>query len=323
MDILGRGSKGSVGAASRRVKGGRSASLNLSFVRSFQQVVDCGGFRLAAERLRLSQSTLSAHIAALEAQLGSQLLARTTRVVRLTPVGERFISRARRAIEELDEAASAVAEEASALSGKVVLACTPTLASNVVPLALKNFRKKHPGVNVEIIDAASNIVERLVLNGEADAGVGPPPNHGDLTFTSVGCEAFAALVCIDNDLGKEPRLELAHLSNHPIISMLPATSIWNTLELAFAKNDMPFRPSLTVRHHSTAIGLVDAGFGIAILPKSILAMVKSKRLRVIPVDPEIVRELGVMQRRSEKLGVTALALVSEVRRALQRYKADT
>ena len=79
--------------------------FNLKKLRSFCAVAELGGFGTAAETLGISQSTLSGHIADLEAELRAALIWRTTRKVQLTPSGKRFLVRARQALDDLENAA--------------------------------------------------------------------------------------------------------------------------------------------------------------------------------------------------------------------------
>ena len=265
--------------------------LSLEHIRSFQQVADRGGFRAAAQKMNVSQGTLSAHIAALEEALNVQLMARTTRVIKLTPAGERFLTAIRKSLEDLNKAVLDVVQDESVIGTRVVLACTPSLASNVVPVALKQFRSKCPNVFVEIMDDAAHAVEELVIAGTADVGIGAPPKRTEsLSYLSVGQETFAVLVPADHDLASAERIGLRELANQPLISMLPNTSVRS------------------------------AGFGLTLLPRSILARANSAQLRVVPLKDEIARELGVMQRRGEILNANATLLVHELRRALQRYR---
>ena len=271
--------------------------------------------------MNVSQGTLSAHIAALEDALNVQLMARTTRVIKLTPAGERFLTAIRKSLEDLNRAVLDVVQDESVIGTRVVLACTPSLASNVVPAALKSFRNKCPNVFVEILDDAAHAVEELVIAGTADVGIGAPPKRTDnLSYLSVGHETFAALVPADHALAKAERIGLEDLADQPLISMLPDTSVRSVIEAAFARQHLRFQPHLSVRHHPAAISLVEAGFGLTLLPRSILARAQSEQLRVVPLKEEIARELGVIQRRGEILNANATLLVHELRRALQRYR---
>ena len=106
--------------------------LDLRRIRSFRAVAEHGGFRAASEVLGISQPTLSAHIAELERELRVALLSRNTRRVCLTRMGERFLNRARRALDDLELAALEIRDEAAMQRGRVVLVCTPTLATHAI-----------------------------------------------------------------------------------------------------------------------------------------------------------------------------------------------
>ena len=178
-------------------------SLELRRIRSFRAVAEHGGFRAAAEALGISQPTLSAHIAELEAELRVPLVARTTRQVRLTPMGERFLVHAKRALDELEHAALELRDQAALERGRVLLACTPTMVAHAVPTAIAAFRDRYPGIAVEVVDDNSGNVERRVLEGAADLGIGPKPDRpGGLSYQSLTSDRFVAVFPPRPDLPK-------------------------------------------------------------------------------------------------------------------------
>src|SRR4051794_7137017 len=100
----------------------------LTAMQAFVQVVDSGSFSAAARRLGVGQPALSKSIAQLEDRLGVKLLVRTTRGLRPTEAGLNFYERARRSIEEADEAESAARGAGAGLAGKLRVSAAVTFA---------------------------------------------------------------------------------------------------------------------------------------------------------------------------------------------------
>ena len=294
--------------------------LDLRRIRSFRAVAEHGGFRAASEALGISQPTLSAHIAELEGELHVTLLSRTTRRVRLTRMGERFLNRARRALDDLELAALEIRDEAALERGRVVLVCTPTLATHAISPALRAFRLKYPAVAVELIDEPSGMVERRLIEGEADIGLAPKPERmSNLAYYQLGRDKFVAVMPAESLPAGTRVMDLADLAGMPMISMMPGTSMRSTIEQAFASAGLSYQPAFQVRNHSTLLGLAEAGLGVAILPESAVMAASERAVRVVELrNPQITRGIGIIQRRGEVLAPAAAELAKVLKRSLSR-----
>lgn len=290
-------------------------NVDLRRIRSLVALSEHGGFRAAADSLGLSQPTLSAHVAELEAILGVPLVSRTTRVVRLTSMGKRFLSRARRAVEEIETAVLELRDEAALERGRVIVACTPTLAAHTLPSVIRKFGAKFAGISVQITDEVAPLVERHVMDGEADIGVTAKPERAaGLVYQRLAVDPFVVVLSSDNPLAGAARLALQDMAEEPMIALMPGTSIRQRIEHGFAEAGLRYAPRFEVRHHSTALGLAESGLGIAILPLIALPQVRPRRVRVLAIDePQLTRELGQIHRRGEALSPAALEFTRALR----------
>jgi DNA-binding transcriptional LysR family regulator len=114
-------------------------------------VVDTGSFSAAARRLNVGQPAVSKLVAQLEEQLGVKLLVRTTRGLRPTEAGLNYYERARRAIEEADEAELAARGAGTSLTGKLRVAAAVTFARIHLMPRLPEFLRRHPGLEIEVV----------------------------------------------------------------------------------------------------------------------------------------------------------------------------
>src|SRR5262249_5019903 len=134
--------------------------LDFELLRAFVAVADCGGFHRAAERLNLTQSTISQQIKRLELEARRPLFRRTTRSVALTDDGEMLLGDARRLLQ-LEEAARHRLTTPR-LSGTVRLGVVEEVAGGSLPSALGRFAALHPGVKLEVqIGVSPELIERL------------------------------------------------------------------------------------------------------------------------------------------------------------------
>ena len=133
-------------------------------MRTFLAVVDRGGFTAAAEQVHRSQSRVSAHIAALERELGVTLLERTRRPVQVTHAGEVLAEHAREILAAIGSARSAVGAARGLDEGRLTLLTTPCLGTAFLPAALAKLAAAHPGVRFEVLEDGRHDVERRFLD---------------------------------------------------------------------------------------------------------------------------------------------------------------
>ncbi|HEY6877270.1 MAG TPA: LysR substrate-binding domain-containing protein [Polyangiales bacterium] len=136
--------------------------MELDDVRAFIKVAELASFSRAGEQLGSAKSRVSSRVALLEAELGSRLLVRSTRVVRLTPDGEQFLARARRWVLDADEL-SAMFQTPSHLRGRLRVDLPVSLARDVVIPRLPEFLAAHP--QLEVMLSATDRQVDLVREG--------------------------------------------------------------------------------------------------------------------------------------------------------------
>src|SRR3954452_10285845 len=129
----------------------------LAAMQAFVLVVDSGSFFAAARRLNVGQPALSKSIAQLEDRLGVKLLVRTTRGLAPTEAGLNFYERARRSIEEADEAELAARGAGSSLAGKLCVSAAVTFARIHLMPRLPEFLAQHPDLEMEVVLDDRNI----------------------------------------------------------------------------------------------------------------------------------------------------------------------
>jgi DNA-binding transcriptional LysR family regulator len=126
------------------------AMTELEDLRSFVEVVECGGFNRAAARLGVSKSIVSRRIARLEAELGARLLSRTTRGISPTEAGLEFKARSERILAELEEAREAVAAQGGGAVGRLRLSVPLSFGVRHVAPVLADMARAHPKREMDV-----------------------------------------------------------------------------------------------------------------------------------------------------------------------------
>ncbi|CAB3750119.1 LysR family transcriptional regulator [Paraburkholderia humisilvae] len=123
----------------------------LTAMETFVSVIEAGSFSGGARRLNVGQPAVSKSIAQLEERLGVRLVMRSTRGLTPTEAGQQYYERAKRAIEEIDEAELAARGSAAGLSGRLRICAAVTFARLHIVPKMKSFLTQHPELNVDVV----------------------------------------------------------------------------------------------------------------------------------------------------------------------------
>lgn len=129
----------------------------LNAIRAFVMIADEHSFRGAADRLNLTRSAVSKHLAGLESHLGAQLIERTTRHVQLTEIGQNYLARCRHILAELDEAELEISTAKGEVRGALKVGAPPAFAQRHIGPHLPDFLKDYPRLQIELITTDHHI----------------------------------------------------------------------------------------------------------------------------------------------------------------------
>jgi DNA-binding transcriptional LysR family regulator len=284
-------------------------------LQAFIAIAELGGFGRAAEALHITQTGLTRRLQNLEASLGVHLVERTTRTLALTPIGRDFLPQARRLVSELSAALTEIRESGKARRGEITIACVPTVGVQYLPRIIQRYSARHPGSRIRILDHASFRVAEAVLRREAEFGITLMGSHDPVLVSVPLMKDRFVLVCRgDHALAKKQRLAWRELQAYPLIYSGLESGNRQLLDAALGTRDLHLKALYEVQRSSTAVGLVAAGVGVAVVPE--LAMQKGAYpdLRVIPlVDPVVSRSLVLLTRKNAYLTPAAQALYDLIR----------
>lgn len=145
--------------------------LNLHRLWIFLQVLECGGFSAAAQKLYLSQPSVSGQVRQLEQSLKATLVDRSGARIRPTAEGEVLADHARRIFLLADEAVAAIQQVQGLAAGRIVVAGTSTVGTYLLPPLLARFLRDHPGLEHGLRVGNGEQVQRWLLDGEVGLAV--------------------------------------------------------------------------------------------------------------------------------------------------------
>jgi DNA-binding transcriptional LysR family regulator len=209
--------------------------LNLDLLRSFFAIVEQGSLNKAAERLRVSQSTLTRQMQALEHEVGGPLLERGPGGVELTSTGHALLDGARPVLEKFDAVLAGVRQRARGQSADVRVGYVMSAAGDYLNPALAALRKAHPEVKVKMRDLSPGEQIKALNNGELDVALlwhaGGLPAAGFYVKTLALLPLLAAMP-EDHPLAAGKTLKLADLRKEVFVGApdadVPGVNAWIT-----------------------------------------------------------------------------------------------
>ncbi|WP_137819759.1 LysR family transcriptional regulator [Pseudomonas sp. 2FG] len=284
--------------------------MTIKQLRAFLAVAQSLSFAQACERLHLSQPALSLAIKTLEESLGGQLLVRTTRSVSLTPEGETLLPIARRLLADWDNTEELLRQHFTLQLGKVSIAAMPSFAGNLLPVALKAFRDRHPRVNVAVHDVINEQVLEMVRNRRVELGIAFEPDSLErLDFTPFYTDRFVAVVPADCELAGRPAVSWAELLRENFITLQRPSAVRLLLEESIAAQHGRL-PVAFESHQLVTVGrMVAQGLGVSAVPSLCIQQMQELGARCVALyGPQVERRVGLLRLAEHKLSSAAQAL---------------
>jgi DNA-binding transcriptional LysR family regulator len=286
-------------------------AIDLDQLRTFVAVAEAGSLTAAAETLHLSLPAISRRLSALEEELGVALLTRSTRKVTPTQTGRDFLPRARRLLDELEESLLGIRETAAQRRGLVTLACIPTAAYYFLPATLAAFARRFPAIRVRAMDLSADGVIEAVASAAAEFGIGMEgAAHPEVAFRPLRRDPFVLACRHDHPLARKRVVRWADLAAEKLVGVSRRSGNRLILDRALLPHGIVPAWHYEAEHLSTSLGLVEAGLGVAVVPRLALPREAHPVLVARPLrEPEVDRATGLLLRRGAEPGPAARALM--------------
>jgi DNA-binding transcriptional LysR family regulator len=245
-------------------------SPDLRQLRYFVAVAEESSYTRAAERLLVSQQSLSQQMTLLERMLGVKLFDRDTRGTSLTAIGALFLPEARAVLARADEAFDVVAKAARGEVGSLCLAFLATTTNHLLPPVVRALRQRLPELRLTTEETTIALLVEGLRKGRYDVAFTRPPLVDDLETRTLVSEPVCAVLPEGHPLAGHAELTLAELAGERWV--LTPRSSWEPWHQAFDSSFRAagFTPDVVHRDASVQalLGLVAAGVGITRLARS-------------------------------------------------------
>lgn len=283
--------------------------MELRHVRYFEAVAETLNFTRAAERLHVTQSTLSHQVRQLEEELGVRLFDRVGRRVRLTEAGESLRLQLLPALQQIDRALLSLRDPGRLPARRLRLGTIPSFNARLVPRCVGLFLAQRPEHQVDVEELSVDEIVRGLTEDRLDLAVSySPPADGTLWFEPLRQEELRLVVASGHPLARRHHVRMTELHHVRMALTSPTLRTRQLVDEAFA---MAGVEPVVVAQMNTVSGLVELVRQTdlaTILAES--AVQPAADLRVIPLqDPTPIRTPGLMWKRGamRAAGVRAFA----------------
>jgi DNA-binding transcriptional LysR family regulator len=245
--------------------------FELSQLRCFVAVAEELHFSRAAERLNMTQPPLSRQIRLLEHHVGVELLARSSRTVRLTAAGKAFFPEAARILRVAEEAATMARRAAKGEQGMLAIGFTSASGYSLLPEVVRRLRERAPGIALTLKELVSTAQVEALDAGQLDLGLMRPHGmHGEMESVVVAREGLM-LAIPEREADQwplEPTLACLHRKPFVMYSPYEARPFYQLLSARFDREGVVPDIVEYIGQVHAMLALVNAGLGAALIAES-------------------------------------------------------
>jgi DNA-binding transcriptional LysR family regulator len=294
------------------------------------EVARRGSFSAAAEALYLSQSAVSQQVASLEREVGMPLLERTSEGPKLTDAGRVLLDHGDAAIARLEEAERELAAIAGLEGGEVRIASFPSATGGLLMDALREFRRRHPGVQLSVTEAEPESSLPALRAADVDIAivfdyplVGGDHEDRDVERHLLLTESMYLALPADHPLASKATVRLADLADEPWLCGVRPSSCSQGIVAACREAGFEPRIAFESEEYQVLQGYVAAGLGVTLLPDLALPTLRPDVV-VKPTTPKALeRRVWAAVRSKGARSAATDAMLDVLRETAEGFAAET
>jgi LysR family transcriptional regulator, cyn operon transcriptional activator len=271
-------------------------AVEIRHLRYFLAVAQTENFTRAAERLQISQPSISQQVTQLERVLGTPLFRRVGKRVFLTEAGVAFRVRAEIVLRKLEEACSSVDDVGTLLSGRVDVGVIPALHVPWVPAVLESLARDFPGLNVGVYEAASSDVESELEAGRVDIGFGLMTHASpSIRYERLASQPFSLIVPARSRFGKSSGIALREIQDERLVLLPQSFDMRGAADAVLMQAGVHPRIAFEIDSIDSTLAAVARTGMPTLLPAVVLRGRSFSHLRAIPIRDRTRRmEFGIL-----------------------------
>lgn len=239
----------------------------LKQIRAFCQVVRSGSITLAAQKLFLSQPSITLQIQALERELSTTLFERRGPTMRLTPDGDALYALAEPLVQGIDGLHSTfVAQHGSLESGELNIGAGESTILYILPEVVRRFTQAYPGIHLRLHNETGRDGLKMLKSDEIDFAVGSMLDvPEDITYQPIVTFDPVLITPVGHPLTKLKNLTLEDVSQYGMILPPRHLSTWGVVKYVFQQHNLSFKVTLEAGGWEVIKKYVELGMGISIV----------------------------------------------------------
>ena len=266
----------------------KASEITSRQIRVFLAVMEEGGLGRAARRLYLTQPAISQALASLEDSLGIKLFKRSRRGVIPTRAADILLDGILKSEEHISQALTKIAEMSELKTGHIAVAASDTLSLYLLADSLSNFRRKYPGIELNVRNRSSDEIVELVRRRSVDLGlISIRGEEKGLTVLYIDESPLMLIVPFSVESSMKRRPKLNYLENLNLILLEKSSRIRKNIEEALIANGKDFKIIMEVSSFEVAKRFVMKGLGSSLVPEIALEKSDRNKFRILPSPLEI------------------------------------
>ena len=288
--------------------------MDLTLMRSFLAVADCGAITEAADRIGVTQPALSRRIQQFEDQLGVALLARGRKGVVLTEVGRLVKIECQIIVARYDRMREMVTSQKRLEGGTVRMGGGATAVSFILPEAIAAFQVAHPRVRFQMREAGSSEIAADVVSGQLELGVVTlPVVDRDLAVTPLTTDRIVLVARRDHPLAGQRRVRVQDLSDYGFVAFEAGSALRQIIDGKLREAGVEINVVMELRSIPAILRMVSTTGSLAFVSQ--LGMEQAGDVVELPLPGlRVERRLAIVTRRSSVMSPPARAFADQLRR---------
>jgi DNA-binding transcriptional LysR family regulator len=250
---------------------GTGDGVLIGHLRAFVEIAHQQNFTHAAQALLLTQPALTSRIRRLEHEVGATLFVRDRRGARLTDAGRALLPYAEQTVATMTKAESALRLALSGMTGELVIGAVSTIATYLLPPAIRVFRAANPNVHTSLRTALSEDVLDMVARGTVHLGLGRLLQHPDIETTPLYEEEWILAVDRRHRFASASRLSAADLVGETFITVQRSRSYQDFMQMLFRRANAVPPSTIDVDSAEAGKKMISESLGVGLAPRMAVA----------------------------------------------------
>ncbi|MDP4546331.1 LysR family transcriptional regulator [Marinobacter sp. MDS2] len=295
--------------------------MDANSLKAFLTIVDQGSFSEAAETLHLTQPAVSKRLATLEQQLGTKLIERGHREIRLTEAGARLLPHARQILDDIHNAKAALASDDGTITGELNIIASHHIGLHHLPNWLRRFAKQYPevSINLQFMESDAAYSQMLKRNAELAFVTLSDSMESQFRVYQQWPDPMAFVTGTDHELTADKTTTLKELARYPALLPDTTTATYRTVSRLFLEANLPLKQQIPTNYLETIKMMTSVGLGWSVLPLSMV----DKSLHTLQTGFSVSRVLGAIGLSGRQLSLAAKAMLDIVKEEEVSCKTNT